>query len=103
VWWLALQSLAGIVPYAPAKLLMVDPVLPEWLPELTLEGLRVGDARVTLRFARDSDGKSTYEVKEREGKVRVVRQPWLESFAANAWDRMSDLAESVRVAVTGRI
>jgi len=103
VWPLVVQSLLGIVPYAPAKLLLVDPALPEWLPELTVERLRVGDATVTLRFFRESDGTSGYEVKEREGKLRVVRQPWLESFEANAWDRLAALAQSARVAVSGRL
>jgi hypothetical protein len=103
VWWLVLQSMLGLVPYAPAKLLLVDPALPEWLPELTLDRLRVGDAMVRLRFARQSDGTSSYEVEKLEGKLRVVRQPWLESFTTNAWDRMTDLAESARVAVSRRM
>jgi hypothetical protein len=103
LWPLVVQSLLGIVPYAPGRLLIVDPVLPEWLPELTIERLRVGDAIVTLQFVRESDGTSSYQVKEREGKLRVVRQPWLESLGANVWDRLSGLVESARVAVSGRM
>jgi glycogen debranching enzyme len=103
VWPLAAQSLLGLVPYAPAKMLMVDPALPEWLPELEIERLRVGGSTVTLRFERQRDGTTSYEVKERDGKIRVVRQPWLESFTTDAWDRLHDLAESARVALTGRI
>jgi glycogen debranching enzyme len=103
IWPILVQSLLGIVPYAPGRLLMVDPALPDWLPDLTLKRLRVGDATVTLRFRREGDGSSSYEVVEREGKLRVVRQPWLESFAAHPWDRISDLVESAKVAISGRI
>lgn len=37
---------------APAKLLFLDSHLPEWLPEITVERMRVGQATVTLRFYR---------------------------------------------------
>lgn len=95
IWPILTQSLLGLVPYAPLQLLMVDPILPAWLPELTIRKLRVGDARVTLRFHRDGSGDSHYEVVEQEGTLRIVRQPWLESMSASAWDRLSGLAETV--------
>ncbi|HUR82103.1 MAG TPA: glycogen debranching N-terminal domain-containing protein, partial [Thermoanaerobaculia bacterium] len=44
------QAMLGLYPYAPMNLLIVDPHLPEWLPEYTLRDLRVGDARVTIHF-----------------------------------------------------
>jgi glycogen debranching enzyme len=103
VWPLLVQSLLGIVPYAPARLLLVDPILPEWLPELSLKRLRVGDATVSLRFRRERDGGSSYEVTDRQGTLRVVRQPWLESFTTKMWDRAADLEESAVVALTGRM
>src|SRR6185295_530295 len=37
-----LQGMLGLYPYAPLKLLVLDPHLPEWLPEITLRDLRVG-------------------------------------------------------------
>ena len=49
-----LQAMLGLYPYAPLKMLIVDPHLPEWLPEITLRDLRVGKARVTIRFRRRS-------------------------------------------------
>jgi glycogen debranching enzyme len=96
VFPLLVQGLLGAVPFAPARLLMVDPILPSWLPEISVKGLRVGDASVSLRFWRDVNGKSHYQVLEKEGRLRVMRQPWLESFPTNIWDRMKDLAGSVR-------
>src|SRR5438105_2638392 len=43
-----IQSLLGMWAVAPLRLLMVDPHLPEWLPDLRLEGIHVGKATVDL-------------------------------------------------------
>jgi glycogen debranching enzyme len=69
------QSLLGLYPYAPLKLLAVDPHLPAWLPSITLHGLRVGDGAVTVRFWRRRDGASDYRVLAASGTVRLLRQP----------------------------
>ncbi|MFN2432739.1 MAG: glycogen debranching N-terminal domain-containing protein [Gemmatimonadota bacterium] len=89
------QSLLGLYPYAPLNLLVVNPHLPEWLPELTLERLRVGEARVTLRFRRRSDGTTNFEVVEKRGRVFVVRQasPW--SLTETWPGRLKDLLASL--------
>jgi hypothetical protein len=48
-----MQALLGIYPEAPARVLHVrDPVLPEFINELTLTGLAIGDSRVALQFRR---------------------------------------------------
>lgn len=75
----ALQALLGLYPYAPMILLMVDPQLPPWLPESTLENLHVGAMVVSIRFQRKEDGASTYQVLDVRGRLHVVRQPspWL--------------------------
>src|SRR5690606_608563 len=91
---LLVQSLLGLVPYAPLNLLLVDPILPSWLPDLTVKGLRVGDAVATLHFWRDDDGDSHFRVVEKQGKLRVVRQPWVESTSAGSRDRIGALLES---------
>lgn len=72
------QSLLGIYPYAPLHVLIVNPVLPEWLPEITLKDLHVGDAQVTIHFFRKEDGSSDYRVQELHGKLHVLRveSPW---------------------------
>src|SRR5205823_6750337 len=63
-----IQALLGLYPYAPLNLLVVDPHLPEWLPALTVNKLRVGHAVVTLRFRRDhTTGRSDYEVIDKSG------------------------------------
>jgi glycogen debranching enzyme len=88
------QALLGIYPYAPLKLLLVDPQLPDWLPEITLENLRVGQASANIRFYRDTNGRSSFEVLEKRGALRIVRQPSPWSLTAGFGERFRDLLES---------
>lgn len=88
------QSLLGLYPYAPLKLLLIDPHLPEWLPEITLHGLRVGDAVVTLRFHRRGE-TSDYEVLDRRGTLHVLRQPSPWSLTAGFAERLKDVLASL--------
>jgi glycogen debranching enzyme len=85
-----LRAILGLFPYGAANLLVLDPHLPEWLPELTLENLRVGNARCTIRFERNSDGSTDYKVGDVDGKLHVVRQasPW--SLTAGWAERVKD-------------
>jgi glycogen debranching enzyme len=69
------QALLGMVAVAPLRLLVVDPHLPDWLPDLRLAGVRVGDARIDLQFERTARGQTRYRVLNRQGRVRVLRQP----------------------------
>jgi glycogen debranching enzyme len=51
--FMMLQALLGLYPDAPAGVLHVrDPVLPDFLDQLTLEGLSIGSSRVALQFRR---------------------------------------------------
>jgi glycogen debranching enzyme len=51
--FMMLQALLGLYPDAPTGVLHVrDPVLPDFLDHLTLEGLCVGNSRVALEFRR---------------------------------------------------
>jgi glycogen debranching enzyme len=88
-----LQSLLGLYPYAPLGLLLVDPHLPAWLPELRLEGLRVGEATVSLRFTR-TGARSDFAVTEQHGALRVLRQPSPWSLTATWAERLRDLVSS---------
>ena len=67
------QALLGLIPAAPWGALIVDPDLPDWLPELTLAGIRVGDASATIRFRRDGSGATHHEILECRGRLRVHR------------------------------
>jgi len=71
---LTVQALLGLRAVAPLGLLLIDPHLPPWLPDLRLEGIRVGGAQVDLRVRRTRDGETRYRARAR-GPVRVLRQP----------------------------
>lgn len=91
---LCLQTLLGLVPLAAANTLIVDPVLPSWLPEVVVRDMRVGGAKVSLRFWRDDDGHSKWECLHTQGALHVLRQRPPESGAT--WsDRIYDVLESV--------
>jgi glycogen debranching enzyme len=92
---LMVQTMAGIVPLAPYQTLIVDPALPDWLPELVLENLRVGDATLTLRFWRERDGRSEFDVVRKRGTLHVIRQPPPQSLSAGIWERLHGIVESV--------
>jgi glycogen debranching enzyme len=90
-----LQAMLGLYPYAPLNMLLVDPFMPEWLPEITLANLRVGDAVVTIRFYRRENGKGDYEVLDKRGPLHVVRQPSPWSLTASFAERLKDVLTSL--------
>jgi glycogen debranching enzyme len=72
------QSIIGFQPDAPNGQLLIDPALPDWLPDLTLRDLRVGNDTFDLRFTRQGPG-TEFEVL-RGDPARVIRKPmtvWL--------------------------
>ena len=93
--WCLLQSMLGLYPYAPLNLLLLDPYLPEWLPEISLHNLHVGAAVVDLRFYRRSNGDSDYEVLDKRGRLNVVRQPSPWSLTATFGERLQDALSSL--------
>jgi glycogen debranching enzyme len=90
-----LQAILGLYPYAPLNVLLVDPHLPEWLPEITLSNLRVGDAVVTIRFYRTKGGGGDYEVLDKRGPLHVLRQPSPWSLTAGFAERLKDVLTSL--------
>jgi cellobiose phosphorylase len=86
--------LLGLFPYAAYKTLVVDPVLPEWLPGVELHGLRVGRTLVSLRFSRDDKGRSHVGVIGKDGPLHVVRQPPPEALGVGAGRRLRALLSS---------
>ncbi|MGI9033687.1 MAG: amylo-alpha-1,6-glucosidase [Acidimicrobiales bacterium] len=66
-------------PRADAKTssLQLDPALPEWLAELWLTNLRVGEAAADLHVRREPDGAHRLEVSHRRGglDVRLAGSP----------------------------
>lgn len=93
--WSLVQTLLGLYPYAPLNLLLVDPHLPAWLPEITISNLHVGAAVVDLRFLRTKSGNSDYEVLDKRGPLHIVRQPSPWSLTATFGERLRDALSSL--------
>ena len=85
----------GLYPYAPLNMLVIDPQLPEWLPDIKISNLRVGDASVTIRFFRKHDGASDYEIIDKRGSLHVLRQPTPWSLTATFAERLKDVLLSL--------
>jgi len=57
------RTILGLRADAPHRKLYLQPTLPDWVPELTLQHLRVGACKITIHFWRE--GKtSRWEIKE---------------------------------------
>ncbi len=67
------HALLGIRPRACRNAILLDPQLPDWLPELTVLGVRVGGSVIDVGFRRTSQGTTEYEVLANRGGLRVVR------------------------------
>ena len=65
-----MRAVLGLDANAHRKTLYVDPVLPRWLPDITLQNLRVGEGVVTLRFWREGED-TRYEVLSTQGELHV--------------------------------
>ena len=65
-----LQAILGLQADAQKKTLYVNPVLPHWLPEITLHNLRIGGTTVTIRFWREED-HSRYDVLSSSAEIQV--------------------------------
>src|SRR5581483_4475819 len=73
VFWL-LQAILGLQPDAPNRCLFIDPALPDWLPDLTVSDLRVGDQRFALRFWLEGN-ETRHEVLEGD-RAAVLHRPF---------------------------
>jgi glycogen debranching enzyme len=68
-----IQIMLGLYPFAPANVLgLIRPRLPGWLPEITLHGVRVGEAVVSIRFERGDDGRARHHVIDQTGSLHIV-------------------------------
>ncbi len=68
--FMLLQAMLGIAADAPARKLFVSPTLPDWLPEITVSGLRIGRHRVSLRFAGEGR-ESSWQVLANKDDLEV--------------------------------
>ena len=68
-----MQAILGLRPDAPAGRLRLDPALPDWLPDVTLHGLRMGQDSFDIAFRREGDA-TLYTVLSGDAAA-VVRDP----------------------------
>ena len=88
------QAMLGLYPFAPMNLLLLDPQLPDWLPEITLRNLHVGRSVASIRFYRKGQ-RTHFDVLEKRGTLHVLRQPSPWSLTAGVGERIKDVMESL--------
>ncbi|HEX6968013.1 MAG TPA: glycogen debranching N-terminal domain-containing protein [Micromonosporaceae bacterium] len=71
------QALLVFRPVAPLGAIVVDPMLPEWLPDVMLEGVQVGKARFDLMVRRGRGGRT--RVSAKGDPIKVIRRSPLQS------------------------
>ncbi|MBV9757525.1 MAG: amylo-alpha-1,6-glucosidase [Alphaproteobacteria bacterium] len=70
--FMLVQALLGVVPDAPRGRVFVDPALPAWLPDLTVQDLRVGSDVFDIRFWRE--GEATEFAVQKGPAQAVIRR-----------------------------
>jgi glycogen debranching enzyme len=76
------QALLGFLPDAPRDKLYVDPLLPAWLPDLTVRNLHIGKHKLDIRFWREAE-RTAFEVIK--GNPKLVERCELATKAAQLW------------------
>jgi glycogen debranching enzyme len=71
----AAQLMLGLVPDAPHGRCHVQPHLPDWLPRLSVSGVRIGDGVLHVAARRDGD-RTVIERLEGDGIDVIVGTPW---------------------------
>ena len=68
--FLLIRTMLGLEADATHRQLRIHPTLPEWLPDLTLKHLQVGNAAISLRFWRE-DEQTRWQVTDVDGDLQV--------------------------------
>ncbi len=68
--FLLVRTILGLEADAPRQRLRVRPSLPEWLPDLELTNLAVGDAKVALRFWREGE-QTRWKITHLSGELQI--------------------------------
>jgi glycogen debranching enzyme len=73
------QAILGFLPDAPRNKLYVDPLLPAWLPDLTIRDLRISKHKLDIRFWREGEETAFQVIK---GDPKLVERCDVASKAA---------------------
>ena len=69
--FMLMQAILGFLPDAPRGKLYIDPWLPTWLTDITVQDLRIGNHKLDIRFWRDGETTAFAVI---EGDPRLVEQ-----------------------------
>ncbi len=72
-----IRTILGLRADAPHKRLYVQPTLPDWLPDIELQHLRVGSCSISLRFWREGD-RSLWEVSDMQARPGTSQQDMIQ-------------------------
>ena len=61
-------AILGLLPDAPRNKLYIDPLLPAWLPDLTVQDLRIGTHKFDIRFWREGE-RTEFEVLDGDASI----------------------------------
>jgi glycogen debranching enzyme len=80
------QAVLGIHPDAPRNRLYIDPLLPEWLPDLTIRDLRIGSNKLDIRFWRDGEQTKFQVLNGDPNVVEATKRPpiWVDNVAKSS-------------------
>ena len=67
------EAMLGLEADVPNGRLYLDPALPEWLPALTITGLKAGNVRLDIHFERDGKETSWQVLRRHGGDLDVCR------------------------------
>ncbi len=70
-FFLLIRTILGLEANTPQRQLKLQPYLPEWLPDLELINLSVGEAKVRLRFWREGE-QTHWRVLQLDGQLEVL-------------------------------
>jgi len=72
-----LQTVVGLRADAAHNQILIDPLLPSWLPRFQLTRLTLGPAKFDLEFFRETPGgRPRVGINMHEGNLDVIERPW---------------------------
>ena len=89
---LFVNILCGFQPFAPLNILFLDPLLPDWLPELNLKSLRFRGSVFDLHVHKTRSGKTKFRLRNKKGRPFIIRQQPYNSLSASIWRRLLSAA-----------
>jgi glycogen debranching enzyme len=90
-----LQAMLSLQPFAPLRMLFVDPHLPAWLPEITISTCVSRMRWSPSAFCAARTAAAITGVVEKRGWLHIIRQPSPWSLTASLGERVMDIVTSL--------